>query len=53
MKRSNKRSTWGNKRYPEQSTRQAMRGERRAQGGPGIVLVNGEWVPRTAQPAKA
>ena len=26
------------KRYPEQSSRQAMRGHRRAQGGPGIVL---------------
>jgi hypothetical protein len=25
-------------RYPEQSTRQAMRGFRRAQGGPGISL---------------
>jgi hypothetical protein len=26
------------KRYPEQSTRQVMRGMRRAQGGPGIDL---------------
>lgn len=26
------------KRYPEQSSRQAMRAHRRAQGGPGIVL---------------
>lgn len=25
-------------RYPEQSTRQALRGQRRAQGGPGIEL---------------
>ena len=25
--------------YPEQSSRQAMRGMRRAQGGPGIKLV--------------
>lgn len=24
--------------YPEQSSRQALRGQRRAQGGPGIVL---------------
>jgi hypothetical protein len=28
----------GRKRYPGQSTRQAMRGMRRAQGGPGIDL---------------
>jgi hypothetical protein len=34
------------KRYPEQSSRQAMRGSRRAQGGPGIELVNGQYVPR-------
>ena len=26
------------KRYPEQSSRQAMRGHRRAQGGPGVEL---------------
>lgn len=26
------------KRYPEQSTRQELRGQRRAQGGPGITL---------------
>ena len=28
------------KRYPEQSTRQAMRGHRRAQGGPGLDQSN-------------
>lgn len=28
----------GRKRYPEQSTRQQLRGQRRAQGGPGITL---------------
>lgn len=28
------------RRYPEQSSRQAVRGQRRAQGGPGIVLVD-------------
>lgn len=28
------------KRYPEQSSRQAMRGSRRAQGGPGIYLAS-------------
>lgn len=32
------------KRYPEQSSRQAMRGHRRAQGGPGIVLARGAFV---------
>lgn len=32
--------------YPEQSSRQAMRGHRRAQGGPGIVLKDGVWAPR-------
>lgn len=32
------------KRYPEQSTRQELRGQRRAQGGPGITLN-----PRTFQ----
>lgn len=31
------------RRYPEQSSRQALRGHRRAQGGPGIVLVNGRY----------
>lgn len=35
-----------NKRYPEQSSRQALRGERRAQGGPGIELVDGRYVAR-------
>lgn len=34
-------------RYPEQSSRQAMRAHRRAQGGPGIELVNGAYVPRS------
>lgn len=33
-------------RYPEQSSRQAMRGHRRAQGGPGIKLVEGQYVAR-------
>lgn len=41
-----RRQTWarlvprgsGSKRYPEQSTRQELRGQRRAQGGPGITL---------------
>lgn len=34
-------------RYPEQSTRQALRGQRRAQGGPGLVLIDGvEWAAR-------
>ena len=33
-------------RYPEQSRRQAMRGMRRAQGGPGIELVDGKYLPR-------
>lgn len=28
----------GTSRYPEQSSRQALRGSRRAQGGPGIYL---------------
>lgn len=32
--------------YPEQSSRQAMRGQRRAQGGPGIVLRDGVYVAR-------
>lgn len=35
-------------RYPEQSTRQALRGQRRAQGGPGLVLIDGvEWAARS------
>ena len=34
--------------YPEQSSRQAMRAYRRAQGGPGIVLVDGVYQPREA-----
>lgn len=36
------------KRYPEQSSRQAMRAHRRQQGGPGIVLdtATGQYVPR-------
>jgi hypothetical protein len=29
------------RRYPEQSSRQAMRGARRQQGGKGIVLTSG------------
>ena len=29
--------------YPEQSSRQAMRGHRRAQGGAGIELINGRY----------
>jgi hypothetical protein len=33
------------KRYPEQSSRQALRGMRRAQGGPGLVLVSGVYAP--------
>ena len=33
-------------RYPEQSSRQAMRGARRAQGGPGIELVEGTYMRR-------
>lgn len=37
----------GSRSYPEQSSRQAVRKYRRAHGGPGIVLVNGEYVPRT------
>lgn len=36
------------KRYPEQSSRQAMRNFRRQQGGPGIVLNThtGQYEPR-------
>lgn len=33
------------KRYPEQSSRQTMRGHRRAQGGPGLVLVGNKYEP--------
>jgi hypothetical protein len=33
------------KHYPEQSSRQALRGMRRAQGGPGLVLVRGKYAP--------
>lgn len=40
----------GNRRYPEQSSRQAQRGMRRAQGGPGLVLKGGEYHPRTGYP---
>ncbi len=42
MRRSTPRAT--GRRYPEQSSRQAMRGSRRAQGGPGIVLIDGAYV---------
>lgn len=39
----------GTRRYPEQSQRQALRGQRRAQGGPGIVKnAQGHWTPRAA-----
>ena len=31
------------RKYPEQSSRQALRGQRRAQGGPGIVLIDGVY----------
>ena len=34
------------RKYPEQSSRQALRGQRRAQGGPGIVLVGGVYEVR-------
>lgn len=37
-------------RYPEQSSRQELRGYRRAQGGPGLVLQGGEYYPRTGYP---
>lgn len=37
------------KRYPEQSSRQALRGSRRAQGGPGIVLAGNHYVVREMQ----
>lgn len=33
-----RRRQLGRNRYPEQSTRQEMRAQRRAQGGPGITL---------------
>lgn len=36
-------------RYEEQGDRQALRGFRNAQGGPGIVKnAQGHWVPRTS-----
>lgn len=35
------------KRYPEQSSRQAMRAHRRAQGGPGIELRDGVYIARS------
>lgn len=39
-----------NRRYEEQGDRQALRGLRRAQGGPGIVKnERGHWVERTPQ----
>ena len=38
----------GGKRYPEQSSRQELRGFRRARGGPGLVLVGGEYQVRDA-----
>lgn len=31
--------------YPEQSSRQALRGNRRAQGGQGIFLFDGRYMP--------
>jgi hypothetical protein len=34
--------------YPEQSQRQALRGFRRAQGGPGIEFAGGSWQPKRA-----
>lgn len=37
---------YAGKRYPEQSSRQAVRGARRAQGGPGIELVGNVWQAR-------
>lgn len=37
------------RRYPEQSARQALRGMRRAQGGPGLMRMrDGTYVPRSA-----
>lgn len=38
------------RRYPEQSTRQAVRAARRAQGGPGLAFDNAtrSWWPRHA-----
>ncbi len=36
-------------RYEEQGDRQALRGQRRAQGGPGIEKnAQGHWTPRAA-----
>lgn len=37
MKTNGKRLNDRSKPYPEQSTRQALRGSRRARGGPGIT----------------
>lgn len=34
------------KRYPEQSSRQALRKARRAQGGPGLVLAGNHYIVR-------
>lgn len=42
--RPSRRSQRASKRYPEQSSRQALRGARRAQGGPGIVLAGNHYV---------
>lgn len=37
----------GTSYYPEQSARQAQRGQRRAQGGPGLFrMKDGTYVPR-------
>jgi len=37
----------GTMHYPEQSDRQALRGQRRAQGGPGLFRMrDGTYVPR-------
>lgn len=39
----------GTSHYPEQSDRQALRGQRRAQGGPGLMRMgDGTYVPRSA-----
>lgn len=39
----------GTRHYPEQSDRQALRGQRRAQGGPGLMRMrDGTYVPRSA-----
>jgi len=34
------------RKYPEQSSRQELRGFRRARGGPGLVLAGGEYQVR-------